>query len=59
MCCSLFLKSYAKRDIDHAFKTKTKPKRANLTKEKGSVSLHCLKSIYVHIGHTEGVVSVL
>ena len=41
-CCYLgvlsFVSLHTKRDIDHTFKTKTKTKRANLTKTKHSVS---------------------
>ena len=47
----------AKRDVDHAFKTKTKPKRANSTKTKHSMSLHCVKIIHAHIGHAKRVVA--
>ena len=45
---------HAKR-IDHAFKTETKTKRANLTKTKQCV-LHCLKIIYAHTEHAKCVV---
>ena len=47
----------AKRDVDHAFKTKTKPKRANSTKTKHSMSLHGVKIIHAHIGHAKRVVA--
>ena len=33
-----FVSLHTKREIDHTFKTKTKTKRANLTKTKHSVS---------------------